>query len=206
MVAPRGRGEICMHDVDIDDDTVQAVPVPRADLHPGVAIDPDVIDGETIMRGRVRAPARPAPAPAAEDPQGDQPAAPAGSLPPVPAALRPRHLLRIGSAEVELDRPVIVGRNPRHSRVPSPLRPHLIPVESPERWISSRHIELREHGGGVVATDMRSLNGSTLHLPSGEVVSLRRGESVVVLPGTRIDLGEGVVLEVLAPDPSRRRR
>lgn len=58
----------------------------------------------------------------------------------------------------------------------------------------------------VVATDLRTLNGSEVHLPGSGVVSLRRGESLVVMPGARIDLGEGVVVEVLAPSTAGRSR
>lgn len=123
-----------------------------------------------------------------------------GEIPPVPAALRPHHRIRVGAGEpIELDRPVHVGRRPRTVRVPLPGAPHLVTVASPDGGISSTHLELREQGVAVVATDMRTLNGSEVRVPGSPVRTLLRGESVVVTPGTLIDLGEGVVIEVLGP-------
>jgi hypothetical protein len=46
---------------------------------------------------------------------------------------------------------------------------------------------------------MRTLNGSEVRVPGSPVRTLLRGESIVVTPGTRIDLGEGVVVEILGP-------
>jgi len=124
----------------------------------------------------------------------------APELPPVPAALRPHHRVRVGSAEpIELDRPVHIGRRPRAVRVPMPAAPRLVAVASPDGGISSTHLELREEGVAVVATDMRTLNGSEVRVPGSPVRTLLRGESLVVTPGTRIDLGEGVVIEILGP-------
>jgi hypothetical protein len=121
-------------------------------------------------------------------------------IPQVPAALRPHHRIRVGAGEpIELDRPVRVGRRPRAVRAPLPASPHLVTVASPDGGISSTHLELREQGVAVVATDMRSLNGSEVRVPGSPARTLLRGESVVVTPGTLIDLGEGVVIEVLGP-------
>lgn len=143
----------------------------------------DVVLGDTIARGDV--------------PQLDRPRP--SDLPPVPAALRPHYRVRIGAEVLELDRPVHVGRHPRAARVPVSAQPQLVTVDSPAGGISSTHLELREQGAVVVATDLRTLNGSEVLVPGSPVQVLRRGESVVVTPGTRIDLGEGVVVEVLAP-------
>lgn len=168
------------------DDTDDTIPhVLRAERAVGVAVGGDVAElalAETVMR---------------------QPAVPsAGSPtpPPLPAALRPHHRIRVGDDEpLELDRPVHIGRRPRALRVPLAGPPHLVTVASPDGGISSTHLELREQGAVVVATDMRTLNGSAVHVPGSPVHVLRRGESVVVTPGTRIELGEGVVVEVLGP-------
>jgi hypothetical protein len=124
----------------------------------------------------------------------------AAEVPPLPAAMRPHHRVRVGSdAPIELDRPVHIGRRPRAGRVPMPAVPHLVTVASPDGGISSTHLELREQGVAVVATDMRTLNGSEVRVPGSPVRTLLRGESIVVTPGTRIDLGEGVVVEILGP-------
>jgi hypothetical protein len=47
---------------------------------------------------------------------------------------------------------------------------------------------------------MRTLNGSEVRVPGSPVQALRGGDSIVVTPGTRIDLGEGVIVEVLGPE------
>ena len=184
-----------MHDAegidDVDDDTIPQLP--RADVADAIpdaaaasqadALAHDVAHGDTVIRPRAEAEAAHIPA-----------------LPPVPAALRPHHRIRVAGGEIELDRPVQIGRNPRHPRIPTRTPPVLVAVASPELQISATHLELREHGSAVVATDLRTLNGSEVRAPGAAVVSLRHGESIVVAPGTRIDLGEGVVVEVLAPE------
>ena len=121
--------------------------------------------------------------------------------PPLPASMRAHHRIRVGdAAPIELDRTVHIGRNPRAVRVPLPTAPRLIEVASPDGGISATHLELREQGVAVVATDMRTLNGSEVRLPGSAARPLLRGESVVVTPGTQIDLGEGVIIEILAPE------
>ncbi|WP_166865199.1 hypothetical protein [Salinibacterium sp. ZJ70] len=178
-----------MHDdIHEDDDTVTQAPRVVTDVRALEDIHREVAEGDTIVRDVVA--------------QADRQL----SLPPVPMSLRPHHRIRVGDAELELDRPVQIGRRPSHSRVPQSVRPRLVAVASPERQISARHLELREQGAMVVATDLRTLNGSEVHLPGSGVVSLRRGESLVVMPGARIDLGEGVVVEILAPSTAGRSR
>lgn len=171
------------------DDTIPHAAKPRG-VRTASGLDrSDVVQGDTVMR---------------------EPMAPSAppvriELPPLPAALRPRHRIRIGDAEpIELDRPVHIGRRPRVVRVPLPATPRLVPVPSPEGGISATHLELREQGVAVVATDMRTLNGSEVRVPGSPVRALLRGESVVVTPGTVIDLGEGVVVEILAPAREER--
>jgi len=170
--------------VDEDDDTI-----PQA-VHASLvrtAVDTDDVEvalGDTIVKGVV--------------PRAQKPAV--LDLPPVPAALRPHYRIRVGDGEpIELDRPAHVGRRPRLTRVPSSVQPRLVTVDSPDGGISATHLELREQGAAIVATDMRTLNGSEVRVPGSPSRTLRRGESVVVTPGTRIDLGEGVVVEILTP-------
>lgn len=125
--------------------------------------------------------------------------------PPVPAALRPHHRIRVGDAEpIDLDRPVHIGRRPRAPRMPYAATPRFVEVASPAGGISATHLEVREQGVAVVASDMRTLNGSEVHAPGAPVRALLRGESLVVTPGTRIDLGEGVVVEILPPARAAR--
>jgi hypothetical protein len=53
----------------------------------------------------------------------------------------------------------------------------------------------------MVASDTKSTNGSVLRMPGAEPRTLIGGESAVVTPGTVIELGDGNLIELLAPDP-----
>lgn len=170
--------------LDDADDTIPHVAKPAPGRSRVDAEQVEVALGDTVVRETTARPVRRA----------------VPEVPPLPAALRPHHRVRVGSADpIELDRPVHIGRRPRPVRVPMPAAPHLVTVSSPDGGISSTHLELREQGVAVVATDMRTLNGSEVRVPGSPVRTLLRGESLVVTPGTRIDLGEGVVVEILGP-------
>jgi hypothetical protein len=101
---------------------------------------------------------------------------------------------------VSLDLTVYLGRRPSVPRVASDRRVRLVAVPSEQKEVSATHLELRLTGDAVVATDMRSTNGSTVIVPGNPPRTLLRGESAVVTPGTLIDLGDGNVLEVLSPE------
>lgn len=107
--------------------------------------------------------------------------------------------LGLGSERVLLDAPALIGRRPTLPRVSSGERsPRLVRVESPRKEVSSTHLEMRQVGGSVVVTDLRSTNGSVVMLPGSVPRTLRQSESMVVSPGTLIDIGDGNVLQVLA--------
>lgn len=141
-------------------------------------------------------------------PMSPSPASVAESLlavPPVPPAqpapiVRSVHSFRIGDrTPVSLDMPAIVGRNPRAPRIPGREVPRLVRVSSPLNEVSGTHLELRQNGASVVVTDLRSTNGTVVRMPGARPLKLRQGESVVVRPGTLVDIGDGNVLEILAP-------
>jgi len=99
---------------------------------------------------------------------------------------------------IPLDAPAIVGRRPRPPRVVRGVAPRLVAVPSPLGEISGTHLGLRQDGAVVVVTDLDSTNGTVVLAPGAERLALRPGESLVVVPGTRIDIGDGVVLEILS--------
>lgn len=101
---------------------------------------------------------------------------------------------------VALDLTVYLGRKPSVPRIASDRRVRLVAVPSADKQVSATHLELRQNGDAVVATDMRSTNGSTVIVPGSKPRTLLRGESAVVTPGTLIDLGDGNVLELLSPE------
>jgi len=141
-------------------------------------------DGETISVAQARA-LRTAgivdsvPAPLAEP------------RPPAPGRVR----LSTGQTLL-LDRTVVIGRRPRATRVTGTDLPHLVAVDSPQQDISRSHIELRVEGDSIVATDLRTTNGTTLIRQGGDPVRLHPAEPTVVVPGDVIDLGDGVTVTV----------
>ncbi|KZC93744.1 MULTISPECIES: hypothetical protein [Clavibacter] len=161
----------------------------------------------------------PAPAPAVSEAsaRARSAAAPTAAIPTAPAgdgdlAPLPVHAFRIvpadparrsdpeGPADAEripLDVPAVVGRRPRPPRVVRGAAPRLVAVASPLGEISGTHVGIRQEGGAVVVTDLDSTNGTAVLVPGAERLALHRGESLVVVPGTRVDIGDGVVLEIL---------
>jgi hypothetical protein len=115
----------------------------------------------------------------------------------------PRYFrFRIGKTVVWLDAVCYVGRRPSSPRISYGQMPRLVRVASPAREVSSTHLEVRQLGASVVLTDMRSTNGSVIFPPAGVSRKLRQGESVVVTPGTLVDIGDGNVIEILPLESS----
>ena len=94
--------------------------------------------------------------------------------------------------------PVLIGRHPLAPRIPgvAGATPELVTVDSPQTVISSTHLELRLEGSRLIATDLRSTNGTIVRSASG-VRRMRAGESIVVAPGTSLDLGDDTIIEIL---------
>ncbi|MES2170972.1 MAG: FHA domain-containing protein [Actinomycetota bacterium] len=101
------------------------------------------------------------------------------------------------SAPIRLDAPAFIGRRPSLPRVVSGRAPRLVRVPSPLREVSSTHLELRQQGALVIVTDLRSTNGTVVVVPGRDPVKLRGGESIVAVPGTVVDVGDGNIVEIL---------
>ena len=157
-------------------DTVVGVPRPPLS-QPGLA------DADTIIRSRptsVRAAPGPAPVPSAGE------------------ATRARYRIRVGNQQpIALDGPVFIGRRPIPPRIPLGAPPHLVTVSSPHREVSGTHIEVMQQGSSVVVTDLKSTNATLVLVPGAAPLKLRQGESVVVTPGTVVDIGDGNRIEIL---------
>ncbi len=102
---------------------------------------------------------------------------------------------------VDVDRAVLVGRAPEARRSTSTEEPRLVTVDSPEREISSTHLEVRpgsgaDHGSAIV-TDLGSTNGTQVTQPGLPVDQLTAGVAVQLIRGAVIDLGDGVTIEVV---------
>ncbi|WP_292727435.1 FHA domain-containing protein [Microbacterium sp. UBA837] len=104
-------------------------------------------------------------------------------------------VLRVSTGErVVLDRSAVVGRRPRAVRATGSV-PHLVTVSSPEREVSSSHIELRVEGTDVVAVDLDTTNGTRLLRIGSDPVRMHPGEPTLLVSGDQLDLGDGIVLE-----------
>ena len=55
-----------------------------------------------------------------------------------------------------------------------------------------------DEGARLVASDLRSTNGTTVIGPRAPR-RLRAGESIVVVPGMSLDLGDDTIVEILPP-------
>jgi len=124
---------------------------------------------------------------------------PAPSVTAVPVA----RLVFSSGETVEVDRAVLIGRAPEARRFTSTEQPRLVTVPSPNQEISSTHLEVRpgsgaDHGSAVV-TDMGSTNGTVLQLPGLAPEDLQPGIAVQLIPGSVIDLGDGVTIQVTHP-------
>ncbi|UOE44619.1 FHA domain-containing protein [Agromyces larvae] len=92
---------------------------------------------------------------------------------------------------------IVLGRRPAAPRLPGdPVE--LVRVEDDRRVVSASHLELRAEGGRVVATDLRSTNGTIVE-STARSHRMRAGESIVVRPGTRLRLGGDTIVEILPP-------
>lgn len=125
--------------------------------------------------------------------------------PPAPrvTAVPVARLVFSSGETVDVDRAVLVGRAPEARRFTSTEQPRLVTVPSPNQEISSTHLEVRpgsgaDHGSAVV-TDMGSTNGSVLTLPGLAAEDLQPGIAVQLVPGSVIDLGDGVTIHVTHP-------
>ena len=97
--------------------------------------------------------------------------------------------------------PLLIGRRPTPQRLSRAggVEPELVTVESRGGFISATHLELHVEGTRLVATDLRSTNGTTLRSSGGGRRRLRSGESIVVIPGAALDLGDDTIIEILPP-------
>lgn len=118
---------------------------------------------------------------------------------PIVVAGHSAYGLRIGldGEPISLDVPCFVGRRPSPPRVTRGVQPRLVRVASPGKEVSATHLEVRQLGASVVVTDLKSTNGTIVMVPGRKPRTLRQGESVVVSPGTLVDIGDDNILQIL---------
>lgn len=118
------------------------------------------------------------------------------------AQARPIDAARYGfrlpdGGELRLDVVYYLGRRPRSPRITDGSLPRLITVTSATSAVSGTHLEIRQEGDTVVVTDLNSTNGTIVNSPRGKRQRLGSGQSLAVVPGTTVDIGDGNIIEVL---------
>lgn len=197
-------------------------PVASANRGPGPAAQPAGLDegdhdGQTLMRSDLpdvpSAPAAAAPASApstapmvlartCRDGHANPPTSSACALCGAPLVEDAQEVqrpvlgrMRVSTGDVvELDRPVIVGRQPSANRVQGSVMPRLVPVHSASGDISRSHVEVRLEGWHVILADLKSTNGTVLLRGRQAPRRLGHGEAVMLLDGDIADLGDGISL------------
>ena len=111
---------------------------------------------------------------------------------PVTIARPPLGTIRFSTGDVvELDRPAILGRNPRiEGQFPNEL-PQTVVIDAGNA-VSRSHLLVRLEGWQVWVEDLGSANGTTITLPGEPPQRLRSGEPFLLEPGARVDLGDEV--------------
>ncbi|MEO6942282.1 MAG: FHA domain-containing protein [Terrimesophilobacter sp.] len=189
-----------------DDDAEDTVLGAAAQGAPPELIEPGTADADTIVVTRA-VPARPSKANSAPDPQPassrkstpTHEVAPSRAAAPPAEAGHPRFALRIGThPPIPLDVPAYVGRRPSTPRITGTKMPRLVMVPSPSREVSSTHVEFRQEGATVVVTDLGSTNGTSISNPGFSPLGLRQGESVAVVAGSVVDIGDGIRIIVIS--------
>lgn len=101
--------------------------------------------------------------------------------------------MRMSTGEViELDRPVVIGRQPQANRVGPGTMPRMIQVRSPHGDISRNHCEVVLEGWHVQLKDLKATNGTVLIREGRPPRRLGQGEEIMLLDGDIADLGDGV--------------
>ncbi len=91
---------------------------------------------------------------------------------------------------INVDRAVLIGRNPKVAGAVEGGLPHIMKFDGPGQGLSRTHAEVRVEAGEVIVEDLQSTNGTEVQLPGQQRRRLRAGEPVVIVPGTLIDFGD----------------
>lgn len=94
----------------------------------------------------------------------------------------------------ELNRSVVLGRQPSASAVKEPNPPRLLQIDSPSGDISRSHLLVRLEGWHVQLVDLGATNGTMLLREGQAPRRLSRNQEVMLKSGDVADLGDGVSL------------
>ncbi|MFF1384725.1 FHA domain-containing protein [Arthrobacter sp. NPDC058288] len=103
--------------------------------------------------------------------------------------------VRVSTGElVDLDRSLVIGRQPSVSRVQGGGMPRLVQVASPSGDISRSHVEVRLEGWHVMLCDLKATNGTVLVREGQPPRRLAQNEMAILLDGDIAELGDDVSL------------
>lgn len=108
------------------------------------------------------------------------------------------HRMRVAGEIFTLEVESYIGRRPRATPLTHSTA-RLVTVPSPAQEVSATHALVSQHDDDVVVTDLKSTNGTLVELPDGSQLRLRAMVATVIPPGSRVLLGDGVVVELLDP-------
>ncbi|MFK7916654.1 MAG: FHA domain-containing protein [Ilumatobacter sp.] len=91
---------------------------------------------------------------------------------------------------IDVDRSVLIGRNPKVAGAVEGGLPHIMKFDGPGQGLSRTHAEVRVEDAVVYVEDLQSTNGTEVQLPGQQRRRLRGGEPVAIVPGTLIDFGD----------------
>lgn len=101
----------------------------------------------------------------------------------------PLGMLRFSTGStIVLDRPALIGRNPKLEGSLSSEIPHLVKLDVGQ-GLSRTHASVKLEGWQVLLEDLNSANGTTVTLPGREPRRLHSGEPVLLEVGAHIDFG-----------------
>jgi FHA domain len=175
--------------VDDTDDAAEVVVVRSPEPPAWTPAPPDDHDGLTLAGAPLPPPPPPPGIPGQE---------------PAPDVTKVVARLVISSGQtVDVDRVTVIGRAPESKQFSQSDPPRLVTVPSAHYEISSAHLEIRpgtgsDHGSAVV-TDLGSTNGTVVVQPGLGPQDLAPGEAVQLLPGSLIDIGDGITIQVTRP-------
>jgi hypothetical protein len=110
---------------------------------------------------------------------------------PVEMVRPPLGYLRLSTgAVVNLDRGVVMGRDPVIPDGSKRDHPNTIRVASPERDVSRTHLEIVLEGWHVLVRDLGSKNGTVITQPGRQPLRLRADEPEILEPGAVVTMAE----------------
>ncbi|MGW9402399.1 FHA domain-containing protein [Arthrobacter sp. NPDC055585] len=161
-----------------------AGPVPATGPVPGTDTGPTVL-ARTCPQGHINPPTASACRSCGAELSGE----------PRPVSRPSLGLMRLSTGAVyELDRNIVIGRQPSASRVAGAALPRMVQVPSDSGDISRSHAEVRLEGWHVMLRDLFSTNGTVLIREGSLPRRLAQGEAAILLDGDIAELGDGVTL------------